>query len=251
MSNIKSQALVAVASALRLAEPSAPRHVPGTNHQVVLVRREHQDNPPGIDRCSVHILDAIACILVRSPQHEVYAIGGQVDFETDGKFTLIVACNQEIPKETVTYLEKVWDILVRLSQHYKRCQNKPKHPLEDEESIPDAYIELVHLVYSNCLRKWRRRLHKRYSTLIECRNSLEDRLRAKEIDRNDKFFGYLYYAMVLIEKFHNASEEDLQAIPKTFAIEATELYSCIQKLGDDEERLKNLLGKDCTYSTLL
>ncbi|KAA8913392.1 hypothetical protein FN846DRAFT_988545 [Sphaerosporella brunnea] len=82
---------------------------------------------PGIDKKTARLLDALAAILVSRAQHEVIAIGAQVQHSNDlsdhsGKLQLVLAANAALPQTIQAYLEEAWKCMQLLAEHRQQLR---------------------------------------------------------------------------------------------------------------------------------
>jgi hypothetical protein len=119
-------ALLAAGSMADVSLISA-EHVRHNSHDLDTTLLPRAIDSPGIDKRTSRLLDAIAAILVSRAQHEVLAIGAQVQDSNDlsdhsGKLQLVLVANSPLPQTIRTHLEEVWKSMQLLAEHHQQLR---------------------------------------------------------------------------------------------------------------------------------
>jgi hypothetical protein len=115
-------ALVAAGSAAKvsLVPPDHSRRTSYEPHTTLLPQTIHSAQ---IEKRTARLLDAIAAISISSEQHQVIAVGVQVQNQADlqkhaGKLVFVLASNSNVPEATVEYIKVVWECMQSLVEHH-------------------------------------------------------------------------------------------------------------------------------------
>ncbi|KAA8909686.1 hypothetical protein FN846DRAFT_810347 [Sphaerosporella brunnea] len=128
---------------------------------------------PGIDKRAARLLDALAAILVSRAQHEVIAIGAQVQHSNDlsdhsGKLQLVLAANAALPQTIQAYLEEVWKCMQLLAEH--------RQQLRLPEAKDQQRARMAELIYRHNFPKFLRRVRKREAAALRFLEAMQNHI---------------------------------------------------------------------------
>ncbi|KAA8896161.1 hypothetical protein FN846DRAFT_921812 [Sphaerosporella brunnea] len=133
---------------------------------------------PGIDKKAARLLDALAAILVSRAQHEVIAIGAQVQHSNDlsdhsGKLQLVLAANAALPQTIQAYLEEVWKCMQLLAE--RRQQLRPPEAKDQQRA------RMAGLIYRHNFPKFLRRVRKREAAALRFVEAMRNHVTGEDV----------------------------------------------------------------------
>ncbi|KAA8894500.1 hypothetical protein FN846DRAFT_1025018 [Sphaerosporella brunnea] len=132
---------------------------------------------PGIDKKTARLLDALAAILVSRAQHEVIAIGAQVDLsDHSGKLQLVLAANAALPQTIQAYLEEVWRCMQLLAEHRQQLRLP---------EAKDQRARMAELIYRHNFPKFLRRVRKREAAALRFHQAMRNHITRQDVVQHD------------------------------------------------------------------
>ncbi|KAA8906710.1 hypothetical protein FN846DRAFT_918987 [Sphaerosporella brunnea] len=136
---------------------------------------------PGIDKKTARLLDALAAILVSRAQHEVIAIGAQVQHSNNlsdqsGKLQLVLAANAALPQTIQAYLEEVWKCMQLLAEHRQQLRLP---------EAKDQCARMAELIYRHNFPKFLRRVGKREAAALRFHEAMQNHISREDVLQYD------------------------------------------------------------------
>jgi hypothetical protein len=156
---------------------------------------------PGIDKKTARLLDALASILVSRAQHEVIAIGAQVEPSNDlsdhsGKLQLVLAANAALPQTIQAYLEEVWKCMQLLAEHHQELrlpeakdqvsavsfnEKSPPPPGDTDTECQQQHARMAELIYRHNFPKFLRRVRKREAAALRFLEAMRNHITREDV----------------------------------------------------------------------
>lgn len=172
---------------------------------------------------TARFLDSLAAILITRPGGPVYAVGAAIKHGVEpsqGYMRLFLAGNDDIDSSTKDYMEKVWELLGRLSREYSSYlpEDSPlKSPefLQETppkgENLPRIFDNLADAIYERTRKKFKSRLTKTYTVLYAFKSVFDSHVypHLPTDDNGTKIFGF-YRTLVMIMHQITWMKDDLE-----------------------------------------
>jgi hypothetical protein len=155
---------------------------------------------PGIDKKTARLLDALAAILVSRAEHEVIAIGAQVQHSNDlsdhsGKLQLVLAANAALPQTIQAYLEEVWKCMQLLAEHHQQLRlpevkdqvsavsfiEASPPPGDTDTECQQQHARMAELIYRHNFPKFLRRIRKHEAAALRFLEAMRNHITREDV----------------------------------------------------------------------